>query len=365
MRFFSIVLVTVVLQAVFMSYTIAEEPPKLTPEESTIASKQYQQYCSLCHGSERQGHVNDHAPSLKSQSLLESGFRELGLTIAYGRAGTPMAGYFEEIGGPLNREEVWRLVVWLEEQENFDPVELAHNTIDGDLSTGQTLYDQECSTCHGDKGEGINGPALGNSAMLSMTSDDFIKHAIENGRQGTDMPAFSAKLSADDINDLTAFIRSRATGWEVQKPVFREPPAASEYVLNPDGDSPQIELQDGLYVSSFALNDALQNKRKLVLLDTRGMSSWQMANIEGSVPLPYYYEDTESLAKDLPRDGTWIVIYCNCPRAAAEHVNNKLVDLGFKNTAVLWEGFSGWASLGFPISLGKTTITNMDAIEKL
>ena len=37
------------------------------------AADNYQRYCALCHGKDREGHVNDHAPSLRSRSLLESG----------------------------------------------------------------------------------------------------------------------------------------------------------------------------------------------------------------------------------------------------------------------------------------------------
>ena len=46
--------------------------PKLTDEQSAATAKNYQQYCALCHGADRQGHVNDHAPSLRSKSLLET-----------------------------------------------------------------------------------------------------------------------------------------------------------------------------------------------------------------------------------------------------------------------------------------------------
>ena len=70
----------------------------------------------------------------------------------------------------------------------------------------------------------------------------------------------------------------------------------------------------------------------------------------------YYYEDVDALAKDLPRDGTWIVAYCECPRSAAVFVNRKLTALGFENTAVLWEGAFGWVGLGYPVSRGDTTL---------
>jgi rhodanese-related sulfurtransferase len=199
--------------------------------------------------------------------------------------------------------------------------------------------------------------------MLSVTTDHFIRHAIVNGRQGTKMAAFGEKLNSGEIDAVTAFIRSRATGWEVLKPVIRTPPTADEYVLNPNGEPPEFELKDNLYVMSKDLNKALEDKRRLVLLDTRSMSMWQMAHIEGSVPLPYYYDDVTRVADDLPRDGTWIVSYCECPRAAAEYVSKQLSDLGFKNTAVLWEGAYGWVGLGYPMSRGETTLADMNLLD--
>lgn len=328
--------------------------PRLTPEQSAATAKNYQQYCALCHGKERQGHVNDHAPSLRSKSLLETGFQERTMVIGYGRPGTPMAGFFDELGGPLSKAEIYHMALWLQEQIGVSEKNLSKGMVEGDVALGEALYSKECVECHGAKGEGITGTALGNQAMLSMTRDKFIRHAIENGRQDTEMPAFGERFSAEQLDALTAFIRSRATGWEVRKPVLRRPPAVEDYILNPEGDSPEFQLKDGRYVMSSDLYAAMQSKKRMVLLDTRAMSLWQMANIEGSVPMPYYYEDVSQLAADLPRDGTWIVTYCECPRAAAEHVNHKLVGLGFENTAVLWEGAYGWISLGYPVSPGET-----------
>lgn len=102
----------------------------------------------------------------------------------------------------------------------------------------------------------------------------------------------------------------------------------------------------------------------MIILDTRSMGLWQLSNIEGSIPLPYYYSDDDvgDLARDLPKDGTWIVIYCECPRAAAEYVNDRLVSLGFENTAVLWEGAFGWIGLGYPVSRGDVTLVDVDSV---
>ena len=333
---------------------VADEMPKLTEAQSARAAAQYQQYCALCHGENREGYANDDAPSLRSKSLLEAGFYQRVMATSYGRPGTAMAGFHEDIGGPLTSEDISRLDLWLMEQAGVKPIRLPIAEVTGDIDMGAELYAAECAECHGAKGEGGLGTALGNAAMLSMTTDPFIRHAIVYGRQGTEMRAYGDELTAEQIDALTAFIRSRATGWEVQRPVFQTPPPVDEYVLNPDGEAPEWELKDDLYVMSADLYQAIEEERRMVLLDTRNMSIWQLSHIEGSVPLPYYYEDITSVTKDLPRDGTWIVTYCECPRAAAEYVNRKLVADGFENTAVLWEGAFGWVGLGYPVSRGQS-----------
>lgn len=325
----------------------------LSPEDSAAAAADYQKYCSLCHGDERQGYANDEAPSLRSESLIRSGYpSHLLMSIGYGRRGTPMGAYSEEMGGPMNRDELYRLVRWLKEQVGVEPVDLPLEPVTGDISRGEEVFADYCVECHGEHGEGGIGPAIGNPAMLSLNTDAFLKYAIEHGRDGTEMPSFKEILSAEEINGVTAFLRTRATGWEMEQPVLQSPPGTEKYILNPESPAPEFKLKDGLYVMSEDLNRALQEKRRMVLLDTRVTSMWQMAHIKGSVPIPYYYEEYAALAADLPDDGTWIVTYCECPRAAAESVNSRLREMGFANTAVLWEGIQGWVALGYPVQVG-------------
>ncbi len=334
---------------------LAMEMPPMGEEEKAAAAADYQQYCSLCHGADREGYANDDAPSLRSESLMRSGYpTHILYAVAYGRRGTPMGGYFDEIGGPLNRTDLYRLIRWLKEQVGVDFIDLPLEPVSGDVELGREVYEQHCAVCHGENGEGDIGPAIGNPAMLALTTDAFLKYAIENGRDGTQMPSFTDTLTVEEINGVTAFLRSRSSGWTVEKPVLRSPPPVEEYILNPGSPAPEFELKDGTYVLSEDLNRALEEKRRLVLLDTRVPSMWQMANIEGSVPIPYYSGNFDGVAEDLPTDGTWIVIYCECPRAAAESVNFKLRERGFKNTAVLWEGIQGWVGLGYPVSVGQS-----------
>jgi mono/diheme cytochrome c family protein/rhodanese-related sulfurtransferase len=327
-------------------------PPALTPEESEAAAARYQQYCALCHGPDRAGYANDHAPSLKSPQLFAAGFPNvIGETIAYGRPGTPMGAYHVEVGGPLSRADIIQLTLWLGEQAAAAPLDLPDGAVAGDVALGAKVYADNCASCHGAQGEGGSGTALGNPTMLALTPDAFIRHTIENGRDGTPMQAFRDTLSPAQIDAVTAFIRSRSSGWTVPEPRRHAPPALDAYVINPQAPAPEFTLKDGLYVSAAELSRALEAGKRMVLLDTRVTSMWERAHIEGAVPGPYYASREEVMAH-LPTDGTWIVAYCECPRAAAESVVRKLREGGLTNTAVLWEGIQGWVSLGYPVVPG-------------
>jgi mono/diheme cytochrome c family protein/rhodanese-related sulfurtransferase len=323
----------------------------LTAEQSVVAAANYEKYCVLCHGAERQGYINDHAPSLRSKSLFESGIPHAVLrTLSYGRPGTPMGGYLDEVGGPLSLDETWDLTYWLFEQSGAERVAMSTEAVLGDIERGEVLYQQECSVCHGENGEGITAPAIGNSSALAYNSDEFIRYAIRNGREDTGMIAFSEKLPAADIDNITAFIRSRAGGWEQQQTVLQELPTPDQYVINKDGEDPEFELTDGIFVSAADLYKALQEKRKMMLLDTRVTSVWQTAHIEGSFTFPYY-SNFDAKVVDLPKD-VMVVAYCSCPRAAAEWVVDELRQRDYEKTAVLYEGIYGWINLGYPVMRG-------------
>ena len=332
----------------------------LSETQAETAAENYQRYCALCHGENREGYANDHAPSLRSNSLLAPGndlfmFR----SIAYGRPGTPMAAYRAESGGPMSNREIDQLVKWLYENVGTDPrydengasARLPYDRIDGNAALGAQVYARECASCHGANGEGGTGTQLANQVFLIFASDRLIKRTIEDGRDGTPMPAFKDRLSTDEINAVTAFLRGKATGADLEQPAATTPPTPDDYVINPDGADPAFELDAEIYVSAADLYSALEAKSRMVILDTRATSWWRMGHIEGAVPIPYY-SDFDDIVGDLPRD-VWIVGYCECPRAAAETTIRQLRRRGFEKTAVLYEGIQGWAGLGYPIVLGE------------
>lgn len=331
------------------TYEKQRPPRELTAEQSTRAAANYQKYCTLCHGVNREGHANDHAPSLRSKSLMESGVPHAILrTLSYGREGTPMGGYLDEVGGPLTLDEAWDMTYWLFWEAGYDRIKLTEDKVLGDIKRGEEVYQQQCAACHGKQGEGITAPALGNQSFLAYNKDDFIRYAIEEGRQGTPMPSFKTLLSQQDIDNVTAFIRSRANDWTQEDMPLRPLPTPEEYVVNSESDNPDWDLSKDHYISSEVLFAAMQAKKKMIILDTRVTSVWQRAHIEGSIPFPYYRNLDEKFA-DFPKD-VQIVAYCSCPRASADYIVDKLAARGYDNTAVLYEGIFGWMNKGFPVT---------------
>jgi cbb3-type cytochrome c oxidase subunit III len=86
------------------------------------------------------------------------------------------------------------------------------------ITEGRTLYDENCSLCHGEEGEGVDGPALNDSNLLSSTADPTLFSVISSGVPNTEMPAWSQQhggpFTDQQISQMVAFIRD----WEANAP---------------------------------------------------------------------------------------------------------------------------------------------------
>lgn len=318
------------------------------------AKELYTKYCTLCHGDNREGYAADNAPSLRSKSLLATSRNNnfMRYTIQFGRANTAMAGYLKNQGGPMEYIEIELLLEWLYQMAEVEkPIDVSREPVLGDIALGAEVYEANCATCHGADGEGVSAPALGNPVLLATATDHFLRYAISEGRDGTPMIAFKDSLSNDQIDGLTAFLRSRASGWDIPEPDTVAIPSPEEYVLNEDSEAPVFTLKEGKFVSAEQVNQAIKDNKRMVILDARSEVAWRQMHIPGAVPVPYYKEP-EEFVNDIPNDGTQIVIYCACPHAASERVLSTLKRNGFKNAAIIDEGILVWAQMGFPVRNG-------------
>jgi mono/diheme cytochrome c family protein len=72
-------------------------------------------------------------------------------------------------------------------------------------ATGEEIYLQLCSNCHGDGLEGAIGPALGPGSNAASRPDEYLRVTITEGRGR--MPSFSSALTGDQVERLIDYLR--------------------------------------------------------------------------------------------------------------------------------------------------------------
>ncbi|MBA3699049.1 MAG: c-type cytochrome [Planctomycetes bacterium] len=76
------------------------------------------------------------------------------------------------------------------------------------IARGRTLFQRNCTLCHGTAGQGLSGPNLRDDHWLKGSDLQRICESIANGNPAKGMAAWSATLKADDLQALAAFIAS-------------------------------------------------------------------------------------------------------------------------------------------------------------
>jgi len=83
-----------------------------------------------------------------------------------------------------------------------------------DPVNGAALFANWCAACHGSGGDGTNlGPPINRAGVLAK-DDDFLRAIASEGIPGTSMIAFKERLTAQEIEDVMAFVRT----WEPRPP---------------------------------------------------------------------------------------------------------------------------------------------------
>ena len=90
------------------------------------------------------------------------------------------------------------------------------------IADGAELYDIACAACHGQKGEGIFGPALRNTGL----KEGKIRSTVLRGKTRSGMPAFEGQLTDAQLDALVTFMAGLASG-EIEPPpdTYPLPPA--------------------------------------------------------------------------------------------------------------------------------------------
>ena len=77
-------------------------------------------------------------------------------------------------------------------------------------ATGEEIYLQLCSNCHGANVGGGVGPSLGAGSEAEQQPDEFLRVTITQGRGR--MPSFASALDDQQIDRLIGYIRAVQAG---------------------------------------------------------------------------------------------------------------------------------------------------------
>jgi len=314
-----------------------------TADFDTLAAPAvYATLCAHCHGAEATGYAADHAPSLVNPTFLESATdMYLERSIEEGRPGTSMAAYAKSVGGPLDPIAIDRLTAWIRSHgphaRDLAPIAA------GDSARGRPLYASHCQSCHGNLQKRGDDVMLANAGFLAVATDPFIQHAILEGRPGTPMVSFRGTLDSLQIADVVGYLRSLARPLDASRlpaPTGKEPLFAY-----PKGHAPEFTIKDARFVGVDQVDRALQQHRKLVIIDARPESEWMTDHITSAVSIPHYQLKR---LDEIPKDA-WVIAYCACPHHLSGVVVDSLHARGYPHAFVLDEGILEWERRGYPI----------------
>ncbi|ASK27566.1 cytochrome-c oxidase, cbb3-type subunit III [Neisseria chenwenguii] len=192
------------------------------PEARRIGKNMFDTYCIQCHGSDAKGSKG--FPNLTDHDWLWGGSPEqIQQTIEKGRVGV-MAAWGPALGEEGVKDVANYVMSLSKPKDQYDEERAAR---------GKTLFGgppANCFTCHGDKGQGIQGlgPNLTDDTWLWGGSQKNIIETITGGRH-SQMPAWSNFLDKDKLHIMTAYVwgLSNKDGKAPAKKAEPEPAAAS------------------------------------------------------------------------------------------------------------------------------------------
>ena len=110
-----------------------------------------------------------------------------------------------------------------------------------EIERGSKIFHVQCARCHGFNGAGSSAPTLQRAMLEHAKDDESLRHIIQFGIPGTEMPG-SWVLTPPDIQSLAAYVRS--LGKVEQKQVAGDAVAGKLIYLG-KGGCPACHMIDG------------------------------------------------------------------------------------------------------------------------
>jgi mono/diheme cytochrome c family protein len=157
-------------------------------------------------------------------------FLKTGVMAGNDHAFGPMAETVHDSLRYLNTSDLQAMAVYLKDQKPVSEPAVARAVASPEeLAIGKQIYENNCSSCHHDNGQGMANtvPALAGNTAVTAAEPDSVIMAILQGfpPQGTwgAMGSFARRLSDEQIADVTNYVRTawnnhgvpNAQQWEV------------------------------------------------------------------------------------------------------------------------------------------------------
>jgi mono/diheme cytochrome c family protein len=169
--------------------------------------------CAGCHGDLGEGGENPArpndiiAPISTAEYLKTRDDVTLRSVISQGQPNFGMSPFGSAFGGPLDDDQIDSLVAYMRSWEEDPPVELPPEVPAETLAlSGFDIFAEICAQCHGFTGAGDIGPSLQDPAFRNSNTSQDLFNTINEGHDATDMIAWGAVLSSEQIEELVNFI---------------------------------------------------------------------------------------------------------------------------------------------------------------
>lgn len=199
--------------------------------------------CADCHGDLGEGGENPArsndviAPISTAEYLRTRDDITLRSIVSQGQPNFGMSPFSAAFGGPLDDDQIDSLVAFMRSWEADPPVELPPEVVVNTVAlSGFDIYAEICAQCHGFTGAGDVGPSLRDAEFRNSNSSQDLFDTINQGHEATDMIAWGAILSSEQVQQLVNYIEQLPIEESVS-----EPPAEPEEVA--EGEVVETEVE--------------------------------------------------------------------------------------------------------------------------
>ncbi len=112
-----------------------------------------------------------------------------------------------------------------------------------------------------------------------------------------------------------------------------------------------VVIDTARFIRATDLLERIKNETDHFIFDVRAKKSYAESHIRNALSMPYgQFEPQDVAALDQMTLDTPIVTYCGCPHYLAGLAADRLIEWGYRNVRVLYEGFWHWRDNQFPVA---------------